>query len=225
MEYFKIYGLQRTGTNYISSLIEKNFENVKVFMNVGGWKHGNIIRYPNNKIMLQKTDKYTSNKYRNVNLVKLFKENVNFIVTVKNPYTWILSYLNHYRLEKNKENIKEIVKLWNTRYSNYKKFIEKGTSYLIKYEDVLENYLKILKEIMKKFHLKKSEKKFKPIKNKLKANVDSTIGVVKDEVFNKTEYYINPEINKIFNKKEIKTINYFLDKDLVSFYGYEIRYF
>ena len=53
MKYFKIYGLERTGTNYTSSLIEENFDYVKVFMNIGGWKHGHLIKYPNKKIMFK----------------------------------------------------------------------------------------------------------------------------------------------------------------------------
>ncbi len=35
-KYIKIYGQMRTGTNYISTVLERNFLNTKVFMNVGG---------------------------------------------------------------------------------------------------------------------------------------------------------------------------------------------
>ena len=38
--YFKQYGSQRTGTNYLKRLMEINFENVIVFGSVLGWKHG-----------------------------------------------------------------------------------------------------------------------------------------------------------------------------------------
>ena len=40
MKYFKQYGEQRTGTNYLKSLLELNFEEATVFASVLGWKHG-----------------------------------------------------------------------------------------------------------------------------------------------------------------------------------------
>lgn len=38
--YFKQYGAQRTGSNYIRRLLELNFSNVIIFSNTLGWKHG-----------------------------------------------------------------------------------------------------------------------------------------------------------------------------------------
>lgn len=38
MKYIKIYGLQRSGTNYVKALLETNFE-CRVLQNIGGWKH------------------------------------------------------------------------------------------------------------------------------------------------------------------------------------------
>ena len=40
IHYIKIFGLQRTGTNFLTDLINKNFKKTKVLVNVGGWKHG-----------------------------------------------------------------------------------------------------------------------------------------------------------------------------------------
>ena len=54
--YFKIYGQMRTGTNYMSSLIKNNFSETNIFMNVGGWKHGKIIEFPNNIDLLNYVD-------------------------------------------------------------------------------------------------------------------------------------------------------------------------
>lgn len=40
-DYIKIYGLQRSGTNYLKALLEHNFD-VRVLQNIGGWKHGKV---------------------------------------------------------------------------------------------------------------------------------------------------------------------------------------
>jgi len=232
MKYFKIYGLERTGTNYTSSLIEENFDYVKVFMNIGGWKHGHLIKYPNKKIMFKTVDFKSFKKYKNTGLINLFKKNkIEFLITVKNPYTWLNSYLEFYGKEKpyqkfverNDENIVKIIKLWNNSYQNYKKFLERGDAHLIRYEDILSNYLYFLRKMMKNFNLKKKNDKFGNIHNKLRANPDGNMGKVKNQIFDKKNYYLQPEVNKIFKNREIKLINRHLDKDLVEFYGYRIE--
>lgn len=40
MRYFKQYGAQRTGTNYLRALLEKNFADITVLMHTLGGKHG-----------------------------------------------------------------------------------------------------------------------------------------------------------------------------------------
>ncbi len=61
----KLYGLQRTGTNYVTSLIQKNFGDEVIFDNTG-WKHGHHFSYPE-------------------------PDEPNVIVVSKNPYAWMLS--------------------------------------------------------------------------------------------------------------------------------------
>jgi hypothetical protein len=60
----KIHGLPRTGTNYLSALLEQNFKARVLGGDVGGWKHGRIAPAP-----------FTV-----------------YVVLVKNPYTWLLSF-------------------------------------------------------------------------------------------------------------------------------------
>tara|TARA_B110001450_G_C17296553_1_gene349659 strand:- start:290 stop:511 length:222 start_codon:yes stop_codon:yes gene_type:complete len=60
--YFKIYGMKRTGTNYISTILVNNFLDTKVFMNVGGWKHGKIIQIPDEMNIVNRVDEVTKNK-------------------------------------------------------------------------------------------------------------------------------------------------------------------
>jgi hypothetical protein len=44
MKFIKIYGIQRTGTNYIEWLLNNNFSDCHVLLedNVLGWKHGKV---------------------------------------------------------------------------------------------------------------------------------------------------------------------------------------
>ena len=43
MQYIKIFGKERVGTNYLEEILKQNFNNIEVLTNQFGWKHG----YPN----------------------------------------------------------------------------------------------------------------------------------------------------------------------------------
>jgi hypothetical protein len=60
----KIHGLPRTGTNYLSALLEQNFHVRVLGGDAGGWKHGRLVPAA-----------FTV-----------------YAVLVKNPYTWLLSF-------------------------------------------------------------------------------------------------------------------------------------
>lgn len=79
IKYFKIYGQQRTGTNYISTLLLNNFLDTNIFMNLGGWKHGNLIEYPDCIELVNTVDTTTKNNIEIDKIIDLFKNNnVNF---------------------------------------------------------------------------------------------------------------------------------------------------
>ena len=139
-------------------------------MNLGGWKHGKIIEFPNEKELINTVDKNTKKKYDVPETINLFKQNkVKFIVMIKNPYMWINSMCKFRK--KSVTNISfiiEKVKLWNSVYTNYKQYIENKKAYLIKYEELILNPDEILENLSKEFNLKRvCEKSFKLEKKKI----------------------------------------------------------
>jgi hypothetical protein len=223
MSYFKIYGKQRTGTNYISSVLLDNFIDVKVFMNVGGWKHGNFIVIPNKINLVNSVDITTKNEIDIDQTIDLFKNNkVNFIVIIKNPYMWVHSICKYYNKPiQNELFVIEQIKIWNEIYSEYKQYIENGKAYLVKYEILLQEPNKVLEDLIKKFDLKrKNEKLFILEKYKMDRNADINIRNHTNELFDKTKY-INPNIDRFLPKNIIKIINNNIDFKLMSFYNYD----
>ena len=158
--YFKIYGQMRTGTNYISTILVNNFLDTKVFMNVGGWKHGKIIEIPDKKNLVNTVDNNTKNKINVTETINLFKINkVKFIVMIKNPYMWINSICEFSKKLLNDHSfIIEQIKIWNTLYTNYKEYIESGKAYLIKYEKLIQDPESVLENLIKEFNLKRKFK-------------------------------------------------------------------
>lgn len=72
LRYVKVHGLQRSGTNYLTYLIDKNL-NAKTLVNAGGWKHGPWCA------------------------PWVLGEEVDTIVVVKNPYSWLVSVFNYWK--------------------------------------------------------------------------------------------------------------------------------
>ena len=82
MKKIQLYGLFRTGTNYVSQLIENNFlvkihhEGNEYGLNDRGfctnWKHGSYIGH-------------------------LLKEEYPAVIVTKNPYAWLVSCYNYWR--------------------------------------------------------------------------------------------------------------------------------
>ena len=80
INYIKIHGLQRTGTNYITYLINHNFIKTTCLVNVGGWKHGHYCA------------PWT------------LGQEVNVLLVTKNPYSWLVSLYNYLKPSLSFEN-------------------------------------------------------------------------------------------------------------------------
>lgn len=216
----------RTSTNYISYSILNNFKDVDVFMNIGGWKHGEIIEFPDSFNLLNSVDDIDDkNNIEINNIIDLFKsKKINFIVTIKNPYMWINSMSNFERKKITPEYVVDKINMWNKHYSNYKNFIENDKAYLFKYETFLKQPTEILDEIKTKFNLtKKGDYTFE--KKKLRANNDNTIRTINNSttniLFDET-IYTNLNIYKYLSKDIIKIINNRIDLTLMKFYEYDV---
>jgi hypothetical protein len=72
IEYIKIYGLQRAGTNYLAMLVNDNFRNVESLINVGGWKHGHYYA------------------------PWVLGQEVHVLTITKNPYAWLSSLYKYW---------------------------------------------------------------------------------------------------------------------------------
>lgn len=71
----KEYGLHRSGTNFLRVLLQENYE-VRVLTNIGGWKHGPF------------------------ELPEQLGREVDCLISIKNPYAWLLSYYNYLHPQK-----------------------------------------------------------------------------------------------------------------------------
>jgi hypothetical protein len=226
-EYIKIHGLQRSGTNYLSHLINENFENAKALVNLGGWKHG----------------PYSA--------PWMIGKEVHVLAVVKNPYSWLTSVFNYWGPDK-KLNIgpdlrgvsfEEFVKNrliaerqrdipfmyraenpvqywndWNFHWTTIR--LNKKKLFSVTYESLIEHTEEVVDQMGSAFGLKRKtetvvggDTTFKPAGENIKPT---------EEKFKKLDYYKNQEYLKNFTPSLIEFINNEVDLDLMAHFGYNL---
>lgn len=212
MVYFKQYGPQRSGTNYLKRLIELNFKEVTVFASILGWKHGmyetaNGYRWPseshadwiNRKTKNGKVysvDNYAL-KYTPEELLAATND-LNYLISVKDPYAFIVSF-KKFRARNQDWNADKVKNWLNIQYlNNYTNWINlyranTDKCMFIDYTSIITDNSRqdTLLKLANKFSLNIEDTKFKSESRTVKASTDHGLIIGKDS-FNST-YYLNQE--------------------------------
>ena len=203
-KFIKIFGARRTGTNYLNVVLSKSF--IIFPFHFYGHKH-NIIHDEMHNILNNKNEiKYNDEP--------LNRNNVFVVISIKNPYAWILSIikwakkngkdpksLKYYDMTNEEFIIKEC-KIYNDKYKNwidfYYRYVE--NCYIFLWENSLfKNIDKHIEIIKNKFGLPYSEYKDSSF-------VDGNINAhskVTSTTFNR-DYYINMEYMDKYTPKQLK---------------------
>ena len=226
-EYIKIHGLQRSGTNYLSYLINENFVNTKALINLGGWKHG----------------AYSA--------PWMVGKEVHVLAITKNPYAWLTSVFHYWGPEKKlrigpdlegitfeefvmnrliAEGQRDVPYLfrasnpvqfwnnWNLHWSsirlNNKKLHFITYESLINYtEETLNKIGDILDLKRKSADMKDCDETFTPSGEAMKLS---------GEKFKKLNFYKNQEYLNQFNDDLLKFVNEEVDLELMLYFGYDL---
>lgn len=227
VEYIKIHGLQRSGTNYVSYLINENFENSKVLVNLGGWKHGHYM------------------------CPWAVGRELHTLVIVKNPYAWLTSIYDYWGpnrtlnigpdlrgipfddFVRNRivlEPQKDIPYLlracnpvhhWNNMNFHWTSIrLNEKSLFVLTYESLLNNTEKCLEQIGKSFGLKRKQELQDCANIIIPSGEDVHVG---DKKWTKGEFYKEEEFLEMYTPETIKFVNDQLDLDLMIGFGYEYR--
>lgn len=225
-ELVKIFGLQRSGTNWLSFLIKENFNNVETLINTGGWKHGHYM------------------------VPWSLQKEAHVATIIKNPYSWLVSVYNYWG-PKRKKNIgpdlrgvefkdfvrnrylgekqrgipfliraKNPVQQWNNMNIHWLSIrLANKRSCFVTYETIMANLSRSMEVIGKTLELEQKNKdKWVDNKKTFLPGDDSKINVSK-ETFNKA-YYQNESWKSFYTPELIEFINGELDLDLMTQFGY-----
>lgn len=223
--YIKIHGLQRTGTNYLAHLINENFQNTKVLVNLGGWKHGHY------------------------QAPWAIGEEVDVLVIAKHPYSWLVSMFNYWGPDKKLRigmdlrgvsfdqfvrnrvifemqrdipylfRSKNPIQHWNDMYFHWMSIrLNTHKIYFVTYETLLTNSVELLENIGKTFGLTPQTKTFQ--------NFDSTFTPAgeslrpNEERFTRRDFYLKHEYLKHYTPELLDFVNQELDLEVLGQYDY-----
>jgi hypothetical protein len=234
-QWVKIYGMERSGTNYLKWMMENNLQDVE-FTETTGWKHGE----PN-------TDEWMSrenNTMRERRLSEAIKDGrLTWVVCSKDPYAWIVSFIralesgkvlpNHYQKHdgdilrdvitpkreylmkpNDEEYLKQYLIKYNTRYLQWRGVHD----ILVRYEDVLGNERDTLERLADELgvdivggSVKVPDERIGPSYNKSGKGFDKS-------------YYTEERFMEQITKAQKEAVDEFIDWDLVNdFLGYRKR--
>lgn len=211
MKDFLIAGLQRSGTNYIETLLNKNIDNTKFGWEDWYWKHN--INPPSLAL------------FRQHNLRGI-------ILCVKNPFAWVESicfressdlydaYGVYYDMNDKSSlyfenngmifNVKALIKLYNEYYNNWVNAPNLNI-YTIKYEDILKEPTKVITEFKERYNLQ--------FKNDELDTIVANLPSSNNWDFSLKEFYVNYRL-KYLDNKQLDYIAQLLDIELLKKIGY-----
>lgn len=213
MNFFKVYGLKRSGTNYAQWLINNNFENCFNLINYWGWKHGlPIIDKSNDSCEhSRETSRVYKHKWENrcAPYVQEIEEShsnntLKYVFCVKNPYSWL------YSMRKAKMNPQ--LKRWNDVNRAYVEFHENNPecSFIVRFEDHYGGFSHVLERMRTQFSLDMSHVQY--------VNQDFIIGAnqkVQDVGFD-LSFYEREEYMDSLSKKDLTRIQENVDHELIN---------
>ena len=221
-----LYGMQRTGSNYTQQLLKQNFINVGQHNDAYSrclptHKH---FRLYDEKWIIPEAKYFNHFTYANFNEFKNHTEQILgreinlFVVTIKNPYSWYISYQKHakrnryiyYRKYVNSHCIID----YNLYYKKWYEFsLEAPDQVLIvRYEDLINEFEATLDKIKETFNLVKAEKQYR---NPEKVPMSSRFSDAR------RKYYESKKYLEEISRQDYLVIRNMLDKTLVSALGYD----
>lgn len=206
----KVYGLLRTGTNYLTRLVEQNFDAVCVSSTEIEWKHGPCS----------------------------YDTRLRYIFIVKDPYSWVVSFMewekNHARFAgggvsdflstgithgtlREVWGCDDVVMAWNEALRSWRTLADKPNVVFVRYEDLLASFDRELGRIGDALNLGQRNSMFKDLDKRA-----DDWKTPKPRRQLSRAYYQNGEYLKKFSSDDLQVMRAKLDPELVDAFGYKV---
>ena len=220
------YGLQRSGTNFLESLLKKNFSskvlNSRKERNHPLQKHFRLYddktKIPESKYL----NNYNYNSYDDFKKSWGLNTEINGVIVIsKDPYSWLLSYEKWAKKCTWPTPNYNYIEEYNLFLNKWKDFAEQTNDIIfVKYIDLLVQPEIELTKIENKFSLKRRwNTKRKGLKTELEK-----VKVSEKFTLDKKDFYIQKKYLEDYNNTKLELINSVIDKNLMEFLNYEFQY-
>jgi len=239
--FIKQQGAMRTGTNLVKFVLEENFTNVRVLVNIGRWKHATAETPFNWRGINWEGEGRSVDVLSRINREELSEARaafdagaVKFAISVRDIYSWLVSYIRFRCLndmchvpplkELPREHIVEALKQWNALYESYLSLLDSDHgAMLFRLEDLLTNYSATLNRARLLWGLKPRHARYVRPTRYMRAGID---GQSRSELlhpalsFDRRQYLSNNSLTQ-FNDTELAIIRRTVDDSVLRAYGYE----
>jgi len=214
MRFIKMYGLQRTHTNWMEWILAANFD-VTVLVNEMGWKHGSINTNDPDWTQLATVPKLRGKVPA---LQAAYQQGeLKWCFCVKNPFAWYRSF----RAYRQGASLTEAMQMWNQRNAHYLQYFEahKANCGFVRYEALLGSSHRVLSRLAKKLQLTRTTTKAFVLAQKIMNKGSQETRKPFDPSYYLQHRYLDdltPDIIRII----LKLVN----RDLVSKFDYDAIY-
>ncbi|MFZ1591487.1 MAG: sulfotransferase domain-containing protein [Chitinophagales bacterium] len=213
-----LYGLQRSGTNYLETLIQLNYPSCKF---VNGPNRNEIIhkhyRLYDNKICIPEPQFYNNEHYQQF---ADFEKKLPFdapdvyLVMSKDPYSWYTSYIGWSKKNNWPQPPYHYIEEYNLFYGKWMAFAEENKRIIfIQYAEALTNPERVLQKIAHALNL--------PVREKIKTT--KKVYASRRFTSDKKDAFLHKSYLQKISPEDFVTINTLLDKGLLSKLGYQIE--
>lgn len=225
MKHVLHYGLQRSGTNYLETLLTANY-NVLLLNNNDDRKHPlqkHFRLYADQTYIPepQYLNDLTFSSFADYEQALGINQRPDLILVIsKDPYSWWVSYVNWAKKCKWPEVAYHYIQEYNQFYGTWNRFRKEDSRiHFVRYIDMLTHPEKELTAIAKKYDLsEKSIRKLLGVKTQFKSVSHSNNFTTDKRIF-----YAEKEYLSRIDPSEMERINSKLDWELMDDLGYEIE--
>jgi len=213
---FKVFGLQRTGTNLMRALLEHNFHVRYVPEVETGWKHGPL--------------RLKGGLWKG--------EPVRFVLCVKNPYAWALSCYHFFRRSHGGDptmapefyrdpsmsfeeflltpsyGFQSPIHRWNQQNHLWLSTLPSDRTILVKQEDQLQSQIPALEEAERILKLLRRHERLMPIDERVDVDVSLRGAMNRD-------YYLDHQFLEDYSPTLLAHVNSIIDLRLMQQLGYQ----
>ena len=212
----KQLGMQRSGTNYLEKLLRLNFrpKDVLVLNNQLGCKHHAIS---------EKSIRTWVKEKGKLQFLLDGLDSMYYSVNVRNPMSWSLGFLQHRKRLGDKVNLKdpkvhiEQIQAVMPVLRNWRDLLAKnqGRAWIIRFEDLVADYLPVMKEISEYLGLQPRGGEFHNINQEVLSG-----GRVAKSKYKRRGYHVSGKWKSELTPKVQQAIMDTMDWELAAFFGY-----